>query len=83
MYGASALLLTIVVPYTKVVLKNAQQSLLAAAESVDQSEKRKLDVKVVEDGKVKNDLEEWGRKSTVRAGIAGAATIIAMVALAS
>lgn len=83
MYGFSTMLLTIVIPYSKLILKKSQQSLMAAAESVEQSEKRKLNVNVVDDGKVKSDLEEWRSKSVIRAGLAGAAAIISVVALAS
>lgn len=82
MYGASTLLLAIIIPYSKLVLKKAQKNLMAAAESVEQSEKRKLTLSVVDDGKMKRDLQDWGSKSTFRAGLAGAATIIAVVALA-
>lgn len=82
MYGASTLLLAIIVPYSKFMLKKAQQNLAAAAESVEQSEKRKLVVSVVEDREMKRDLQDWGSKSAFRAGLAGAATIIAVVALA-
>lgn len=65
------------------MLKRTQQDLAAAAESVEQSEKRKLDINVVDDGKVKRDLHDWESKSTFRAGLAGAATFIAVIALAS
>lgn len=82
MYGASTLLLAIIVPYSKFMLKKPQQNLAAAAESVEQSEKRKLVVSVVEDGEMKRDLQEWGSKSAFRAGLAGAATIIGVIALA-
>lgn len=82
MYGASTLLLAIIIPYSKLVLKKTQKNLTAAAESVEQSEKRKLALSVVDDGKMKRDLQDWGSKSTFRAGLAGAATIIAVVALA-
>lgn len=83
MYGVSTLLLVIIVPYSKLILKKAQQSLTAAAESVEQTEKREFAVNIVDDAKVKRDLQEWGSKSTFRAGLAGAATIIAAIALAS
>lgn len=82
MYGASTLFLAIIVPYSKFMLKKAQKNLAAAAESVEQGEKRKLAVSVVEDGEMKRDLQDWGSKSTFRAGLAGAATIIAVIALA-
>lgn len=65
------------------MLNKAQQNLAVVAELVEQSEKRKLSVNAVDDGKVKRDLQEWGSKSTFRAGLAGAATVIAVVALAS
>lgn len=83
MYGVSTLLLAVIVPYSKLMLNKAQQNLAVVAELVEQSEKRKLSVNAVDDGKVKRDLQEWGSKSTFRAGLAGAATVIAVVALAS
>lgn len=82
MYGASTVLLAIVIPYSQIILKKAKSSLLAAAESVEQNEKRKMGVQVVDDRKVKRDLEEWSSRSTFRAGLAGAATVIAVFALA-
>ncbi|KAH0610967.1 uncharacterized protein H6S33_011394 [Morchella sextelata] len=82
MYGASTVLLAIVIPYSQIILKKAKSSLLAAAKSVEESEKRKMGVQVVDDGKVKKDLEEWSSRSTFRAGLAGAATVIAVFALA-
>lgn len=83
MYGASTILLTFIIPYSQLILRNVKGRLLAAAESVEQSEKRKTGVKVVDDARVKKDLEEWGSKSTLRAGLAGAATVIAVFAIAS
>lgn len=83
MYGASTLLLAVIIPYSRFMLKKTQQSLAAAAESVEQSEKRKLGTNVVDDGKVKRDLHDWKSKSTFRAGLAGAATFVAVIALAS
>lgn len=82
MYGASTLLLAIIIPYSKLVLKKVQKNLAAAAGSVEQSEKRKLTLSVVDDGRMKRDLQEWGSKSIFRAGLAGAATVIAVVASA-
>lgn len=83
MYGASTLLLAVIVPYTKFMLKKTQKNLAAAAESVEQSEKRKFGINVADDGKVKKDLQDWESKSTFRAGLAGAATLIAVIALGS
>lgn len=83
MYSASTALLAIIIPYSQIILKKAKSSLLAAAESVEQSEKRKMGVRVVDDAKVKKDLEQWSSRSTLRAGLAGAATVIAVFALAS
>lgn len=58
-----------------------QKSLLGAAESVETTERRKLGVNVVEEKKVREDFEEWKWRSTIRAGLAGAATAIAVVGL--
>jgi len=80
LYGASALLVALVVPYTKSFMNTVQKSLLGAAESVETNERRKL-ATVVDEKKIREDLEEWKRRSMIRAGLAGAATVIAIVGL--
>lgn len=81
LYGASALLVALVVPYTKSFMNAVQKSLLGAAESVETTERRKLGVNVVEEKKVREDFEEWKWRSMIRAGLTGAATAIAVVGL--
>ncbi|RPA93574.1 hypothetical protein L873DRAFT_1650031, partial [Choiromyces venosus 120613-1] len=73
LYGASALLVALVVPYTKILMTTVQKSLLGAAESVERTERRKLGVSVVEEKKVKEDFEEWKWRSMIRVGLTSAA----------
>ena len=61
-------------------MNTVQKSLLGAAESVETNERRKL-ATVVDEKKIREDLEEWKRRSMIRAGLAGAATVIAIVGL--
>jgi len=56
LYRASALLVGLVVPYTKSFMNTIQKSLLGVAESVKTTERRKLGVSVVEEKRVMEDF---------------------------
>ena len=81
LYGASALLVALIVPYTKAAMRTVQNSLLAAADSVETTEQSGAGLSVVDSKRVVGDLEEWQRRSAARVGLAGAAAIIAIVGL--
>lgn len=80
-FALPASLLLGIIPYSKVVMKKPTKRLNAAGESLEQNEKRKTGLQVVDEASTWNDLEAWRKKNWVRAGLASAAGAIGAVGI--
>ncbi|KAI5801628.1 hypothetical protein DFH27DRAFT_63302 [Peziza echinospora] len=80
-FALPASLLLGIIPYSKTVMKQPAKRLNAAGRSLEENEKRKTGLQVVDEASTWDDLEAWRKANWVRAGLAGAAGAIGAVGI--